>query len=184
MRIVRGLTLIELLVALAIVSVLASLAAPGLRGLLARHAVDTAVSAFVADLHFARAQALKLGHSVTICQSASGSACDAPAGSWRQGWIVFAAAGDAGSAAATTLGPGGILRVQGRLPGLTRFDSPDTTSTPVSYIRFNGRGIVNSRGSSWQVAAGTGGSAIERLLCVSMQGRVSVRPAGEASCAS
>lgn len=182
MRIVRGLTLIELLVVLAIVSVLASLAAPGLRELLARHAVNTAVSAFTADLHFARAQALKLGHSVTICASANGTACDAQRGSWHRGWIVFPAAGDTGSTAATTIGAGGILRVQGALAGLAGLESPGGADSTPRFIRFNGRGVVNTGAGGWRASAGTGAGAVQRLLCVSLQGRVTVRPPGEQAC--
>ncbi len=178
MRIVRGLTLIELLIAMAVVAVLASLAVPALQGLLARHAVDAAVSAFIADLNFARSEALKLGHSVTICRSSSGTACEAGRGSWHAGWIVFRAAGRSG----TDIGPGGVLRVQGPLAGLASFQSSRGPGATDASLRFNGRGIAVGAGNHWVAAARGGATAHRRVVCLSFQGRASVQPEGAQSC--
>ena len=91
---VRGFTLVELAVVLAIVAVLLRVATPGLSRGAAARALAAQASEFMAALRFARAQALARGAAVTICASAPGA--DAPAcqrarsADWRSGWLVFA----------------------------------------------------------------------------------------------
>lgn len=163
---------------MAIVAVLASLAVPGLRELRARHALDTAVSAFIADVQLARSEALKLGHFVIICQSANGASCDAQGGSWHTGWIIFRAT----DRAATTVGPGGVLRVQGPLPGVASFIGQGGGAGQVRFIRFNGRGLAVAAASNWQVTAQAGRPPLVRLLCLSASGRIRVLPGGGIVC--
>jgi type IV fimbrial biogenesis protein FimT len=82
----RGLTLVELLVALAICALLLALAAPGFGRRRAATAVRTASSQTMAALHLARRMALARGQSVTACPSADGERC-AFGGAH---WLLFA----------------------------------------------------------------------------------------------
>ena len=90
----RGFTLIELAVVLAIVAILLRVASPGLSRGTAARALAAQASEFMAALRFARAQALARGAAVTICASAPGAAmpaCQAArSADWRSGWLVFA----------------------------------------------------------------------------------------------
>lgn len=91
---VRGFTLVELAVVLAIVALLLRVGAPGLSRGTAARALAAQASEFMAALRFARAQALARGAAVTICASApqaAAPACQrARSADWRAGWLVFA----------------------------------------------------------------------------------------------
>jgi type IV fimbrial biogenesis protein FimT len=93
-RAYAGFTLYELLVTLAIAGTLASLA-PGLQNLVQDNALTAAVNQFRVDLSLARSEALRRGHTVTLCKSPSGFACDSKA-EWHNGWIVFSDPNDNG----------------------------------------------------------------------------------------
>jgi type IV fimbrial biogenesis protein FimT len=92
--VVRGFTLIERAVVLAIVAILLRVASPGLARGAAARALAAQASEFMAALRFARAQALARGAAVTICASAPDAAEPACQGTrsadWRSGWLVFA----------------------------------------------------------------------------------------------
>lgn len=80
---VRGFTLVELMVAVAVLAILASLATPSFRQLLAAQRVRTTGYNLVGDLVLARSEAVKRGQNVTLAPVAAG---------WTQGWSVNVAA--------------------------------------------------------------------------------------------
>ena len=71
MRKERGFTLIELLVVLTVSAILLSLAAPSFSRLIQSTKISGAVNTFLADLRFARSEAIRLGGTVTMCRSAN-----------------------------------------------------------------------------------------------------------------
>lgn len=82
----RGFTLVELMVVIAMIAILASLAAPSWRQLLARNAIRTAVNDLGASFQFARSEAVRLNSAITVCASSDGASC-ADTG-FENGWIV------------------------------------------------------------------------------------------------
>lgn len=80
-----GFTLVEVLVALAIVAILVAMAAPGLARQRAEGAIRAAAERTMAALQLARRLALARGQSVTVCPSSDGLACSF---SGRQ-WLMF-----------------------------------------------------------------------------------------------
>ncbi|WP_417615898.1 GspH/FimT family protein [Oceanisphaera sp.] len=68
-----GLTLIELLVGVAVVAVLLTLAVPHFRTLSQQQTVRSAGMALYADLQLARSEAIKRNKDVTVCFSGSGT---------------------------------------------------------------------------------------------------------------
>lgn len=84
----HGFTLIELMIAVGLTGLLLSMAVPALDGFVANARQTGAVNDFVSSIHVARSTAVTTNSRVTICASASGTACEAV--SWDQGWIVFA----------------------------------------------------------------------------------------------
>lgn len=83
-----GVTLIELLVLLAIVAVLQTLAAPAISGMSDSLRLTAGINSFLSSIHLARSEAIKRNARVVLCKSATGDAC-ASTGGWEQGWIVF-----------------------------------------------------------------------------------------------
>ena len=85
---VRGFTLIELMVAVAILAVLSALAAPSFNEAFLSNKLASYANNFVASAQLARSEAIKRNATVVMCRSADGASC-AASGTWQQGWIVM-----------------------------------------------------------------------------------------------
>jgi type IV fimbrial biogenesis protein FimT len=84
---VKGITLIELMITIAIAGILISLAAPNFRASVQNNRMVTEVNDLHASLNLGRSEAIKRNSDVTICASNNGKICT---GDWKDGWIVFA----------------------------------------------------------------------------------------------
>ncbi len=86
----KGLTLIELIVAIAIAALLLTLAAPGFQLVSAKVKRSSAITSMTGAFHFARGESLKRGEILTLCASSDGAQC-APEASpdWGKGWLLF-----------------------------------------------------------------------------------------------
>lgn len=80
-------TLVEVMVALAILAVLAAIAVPGYDSMVLSSRLRTLTTDFSASAQLARSEAMKRNSPVTLCASSNGSTCDASAG-WEQGWVI------------------------------------------------------------------------------------------------
>jgi type IV fimbrial biogenesis protein FimT len=85
-----GFSVIELMVAVAIVAVLAALAGPSFASLIDRWRVRDAVENLTATLYFARSEAIKRGGNVIIAKNADSATCTTTQNTqWSCGWQVF-----------------------------------------------------------------------------------------------
>ncbi len=84
----HGLTLLEMLLALAITATLAAVAVPLCRSLLLEAHMVGAVNGLVHALHLARTAAASGAREVVVCRSLDTRRC-ATAGDWASGWLVF-----------------------------------------------------------------------------------------------
>jgi len=89
MRRSQGMTLVELLMMLAVVAVVGTLAVPGFKGVMRDSARATAVNAYMHTIFLARSEAIKRNQVVSICRSRDGETCLYGAARWEQGWMVF-----------------------------------------------------------------------------------------------
>lgn len=181
MRCQTGVSLIETLIAMGLAGLLLTLAVPAFTGLQARRAADAALAALASDFALARSEAIKRGHSVTICSSADGLSCLASStpsatspspspNDWRLGWIIYEPVGTA--TATPTLK---VLRVQGPPTGILSIISTDRA------ITFRPTGIGQASAGNMKVTPQADGAAM-RLLCISAAGRMRVAEVGSVSC--
>lgn len=83
---IKGFTLIELMITLAIAAILLGLAAPSFNDLIKDSRLTTQINGLSASLNLARSEAIKRSLTVTVCKSNGGTQCG---GEWSDGWIVF-----------------------------------------------------------------------------------------------
>jgi type IV fimbrial biogenesis protein FimT len=83
-----GFSLLELMVALAIVAILAAIAFPSFTTMISDNRMLTSAQDITNSLQFARSEAIKRGTAVTLCPSTNGTSCSATA-SLDAGWIIF-----------------------------------------------------------------------------------------------
>lgn len=82
-----GFTLVELLVAIAVASILLTVAVPSFRTLLQNNRMTTHVNELLSDVNFARSEAIKRRSNITICSSITGTSCTG--GNWRDGRLIM-----------------------------------------------------------------------------------------------
>ncbi len=81
-----GMTLLELILAIALLSMLAAATAPSLGGII-EHRRGDAITGLLRDaIELARAEAISSGGFATLCRSGDGARCG---GRWEDGMIVF-----------------------------------------------------------------------------------------------
>lgn len=80
--------MIELLVVLAVATVLLTIGIPSFRSMIANQRASSSINEVLASFRLARSEAIKTAHSVTVCKSADGATCD-DAVEWEDGWIIF-----------------------------------------------------------------------------------------------
>lgn len=90
-----GYSLIEVLMAVALMSILVSLATSSLSSLLESSRLRALTNDFMDDLRLTRSEAIVRGRRVAMCTSAANDTCSAIAG-WQQGWLMFVDANNNG----------------------------------------------------------------------------------------
>jgi type IV fimbrial biogenesis protein FimT len=172
-----GVTMIELAVTVAIVSILASLAIPSFVNLIADNRQSSQVNSLLADMRFARSESIKRGRSVALCPSASPESVSAScSGSdWKTGWIVFVDENSDNSRANTEP----VLRRQEAAVGSSTVVGAGGAT--VSSFRFNAEGRIPGAQDNLKFVSLVSGVS-DRLMCVNTTGRVRVAPKGDSAC--
>jgi type IV fimbrial biogenesis protein FimT len=177
-----GLTLLELLLVLAMMAVLTALAAPSFRSLWVQRSVSLAAEALLGDLRYARSEALKRARPVLVCQSSNGASCTRDSAAWAAGWLVFVDSnGNAQLDDASDDGPAETqLRLQAALPALASIVSNVSIGHSITY---QATGSAKSAAQTIVFTpAGREAPDSIRALCISLQGRARLGPAGATSC--
>jgi type IV fimbrial biogenesis protein FimT len=138
----RGVTLIELLVTLSVLSILLTVGVPSFNQFSTSSRLNSFSNTLFSHMTLARSEAIKRNSRVVICKSSDGLSC-ANSGSWSQGWIVFV---DLDNNAGISGGEQ-ILTTMSALPTGYNFSGNTNVS---SYISYDGQGIPKLTSGAFQ----------------------------------
>lgn len=154
-----GVTLIELMLALAVAAVIMSVSMPSLHDLMQRQRISAAANELVASLNLARQNAVFQREITLMCPSTNGAICSGD-NRWDHGWIVFRDPDRNRTPEAAT----DILRIAGRVKGIN-MDSAGRT-----LVRYRPSGFASGTNLTIKLCDGTD-SANSRAVIVSNSGR-------------
>lgn len=169
----RGFSLIELMVTLAVLGILTMVAAPNFRDMLRRGKVSGASNALLADLRYARAEAIDRGQLVSLCPSSDGSSCTANGKAWESGWLVYTYPAGAASANAAYAAGNLLLRASGAHQGVAM------RAASASVVSFGQQGQLRPGTALAFVTCIRSGSATDGENVAAVPGsQLSVGPSG------
>ena len=153
-------TLVELLIAMAIIAILLGLAAPSFQAFVQDARITSEARKFSLALQTARSEASRINASVLLCASAGNSVCGTD---WTTNKLVFADADhDKTRSSAETL----IFSGAPSAPRIT------VTGPAAGWIEFNSSGQANALASFKLCDSRTGN--VGRLVSVELTGRSSL----------
>lgn len=177
---VKGFTLLELLITIAIAGILIGIGVPSFGSMMAESRISAQYNALVGSLYHARSEAIKGAADVTVCpkNAIDSNACGGP-NDWENGWIVFIDSNNVPNEAVAVIENAAtdIISVAPAIKGLNTFrsfGSPTNTLQnvgDVSYVRYLQNGSSSlSTGSI--VICDSRGSASSRSLNVVQTGDI------------
>lgn len=180
-----GFTLVELIVTLVVAAILLSLAAPSMTGFIRRDRLVTQANELVADLSFARSEAIKRGFPVTLCKTTDASASPPQcitgndAAPWTDGRIVFVDTDGNGQVNGTEA----VLRVRQELDGATgngnRLLGDGNAGGTANRVVFNAVGTTSlTQITSWTLCD-TRGASEGVAIAITMTGRPRITEKGK-----
>lgn len=168
-RRLRGYTLVESLIVVALISIIAAAAVPSMMQFVDARRIEDAARRLVADLAFGRNEAVKRNAPVLLCP-ASGDTCAATpaAAAWVEGWRICHDIDGDGVCDAATVNDPNPMRVQSAVPQST------SLSGPASRLRFNANGTLSATDYSPFIVASRNRPALRWSVRIAPSGAVAL----------
>ena len=161
----KGFSFPELVATLSVVAILAALAVPGMKSVLADHRVAVVTEQLYGSIMLARSEAVKRAGSVSLCRSKQTGLCAGAGDDWASGWMVFA-----------DKNGNGILDAEDQKIKIYQMPS-ETISIDWNrgeFLRMDSRGQARDAGTFTLCEAVSSERAFARKITVSLTGRARV----------
>lgn len=169
----NGFTLTELVITLAVGSILLNLAVPSFSAMIQNNRMTTQLNEFVSTLHIARSEAVKRNRTVIVCATDDLQAdpLDCTAGAdWESGWLIFADGDGDGAPAADAdecvAGQDCLLAVYAGVDPGSTLRGEAGISDAIAYLPYGG-----SDDAGTFTLCDTRGAEYAKAVVVSMTGR-------------
>lgn len=139
MKQAQGFTLIELMVTIAVLAIMLTIAVPAMQNFTIRNRLVAFNNDLMTSVNLARSEASKRAANVAVCKSSTMTSCG---GNWSDGWIVFVNT-DNDAPAAVDSGET-ILRVHQALPSNYTLNA---TTNFTNYVSYRRDGSANNIGT-------------------------------------
>lgn len=136
----HGFTLIELIITLAVVSIVLVTGIPMLNQMTDNNRLVTQINLIAGSLAIARSEAIKTGSVVTVCASSDSATCNVT--TWQSGWIVFT---DVDKDAVVDSGVDEVIQIQGTLTGGTELRLTNNDAASAGIYQFLSDGSSRDR---------------------------------------
>lgn len=153
----KGFTLLELLVAITVSSILLVIGIPAFMQMIAGNQRSANSADLYSDLAFARAEAISRNLQVGVCPSDDGASCT-DGGDWRHGWLIYANT-DNSTAGAEPDADEAVLANHGEIEGQFSLTTSGMTM-PILFLP-SGRSRSNGRFELCPDDPGIKGRAVE-----------------------
>lgn len=174
-----GVTLVELMIAIAIGAILVGIAVPSFQNVVMQSRISAHVNDMVSAINLARSEAVKRGGGATVCRSSDQATCATATAGWESGWIVFS---DVNMNGAVDTGDTLINAFSALSSGSTAVANAGMTNAIVFVA--NGRPTATFTGAQTLICPAGSNPTFCRYICVNSQGRPRVDTPAEYTAAT
>ena len=175
----QGFTLVELIVTVAVVAILATLAAPSFQEFLVRNRTAAIANDFVGSVMRARNEAVSRNTCVVMCRTTFANSppqCAAGGTDWQPGWVVFVDNGCTAPNAAANADD--VISSSGPHPADFSLVATGTNTDRIMFSAGGAARAGDAQGFDLRYQASTRPS--NRTICLSALGRTRVTSFGGA----